>query len=257
MIFLWLTFIMAAGVNLVQAEFADPDMVGPWWAMNLVPVWVGCLIFAGIMASGISTLNTLAMTVGQAIGRDIYHKVINPNAKEQTVVIITRIGIMGAGIIAIIGALLKPALVAFVGLWAAGIFACTYLPAILLSLYDKKATSKGIITGMVVGICLYIPLSVVESSVTAIKFTTNYIFPGVIWSTIVATIVMIVASRMTKPTAEEGVSRQNYLRRMFPFGRVLGIELGEKITWKDYAIPVVNIVATLAFGAWLTMRFIS
>ncbi len=257
MIFLWMIFIMAAGVNLVKSDFVDPDFVGPWWAMNLVPVWVGCLIFAGIMASGISTLNTLAMTVGQGIGRDIFHRTLKPDAKDRSVVTVTRVTILLASAIAIIGALLKPALVAFVGLWAAAIFACTYLPGILLSLYDKKVTSTGVFWGIVAGMAFYIPLSVYESKTGAIDFTTTYIFPVVIWATIIATIVMLIVSRLTSPSKNEIATRANLMQKMFPFNRVLGIQLDRPISSVDYIVPVVCIIGTMIFGIYLTIRLIS
>jgi SSS family transporter len=217
--FMWLLMLMPAILHLAGANLKDADFAAPFWAKNMMPMFAGVLIFCGITQAGLSTLDSLAITAGTAIGRDIYQRCINPNAAERLVVNVTRLGIAAVLLVGLIVALTRTGLVMFVGIWAAGVFAATFLPAIIIGLYYKRATSHGLFWGMLIGLAVYLPLSYSEKMMGGVKFAKSFGLGAVIWASIACAIAILVISVLTSRGAEEEAAYEKTTKKMFPLGR--------------------------------------
>jgi sodium/pantothenate symporter len=217
---------------------------------------VGALLIAGVVAAAVSTVNTLCITVGEAVGRDIYQRFINRNASDQLVVRVTQGGIIVAVIVALIGGLWRPDFVIFILQWAAAIFLATYIPAFVMSLYWKGSTGTGIQWGMVVGGILYPTLTIIERQVGGeAGFVRAYGLHSVIYATAVAFIVMYVVSKVTKNSPEEERRSTAYRKICFPTGRLLAI--AGKPGSGDWLWINVIMVVTVVFIAWYIFSIIS
>lgn len=245
--FMWLLMLMPAILHLLGTKIPDPDFTGAWWAKNVIPMGAGILIFCGITVAGLSTLDSLAITVGTAIGRDIYQKVINPNASERVVVNVTRLGIAFMMLVGVIVALSRTGLVMFVGIWAAGVFAATFLPAIVIGLYHKRATSHGLFWGMLIGLAVYLPLTYIQKITGGAKFAKTYGLGAVIWAAIACAVAILVISVLTSRGAEEESAYDRTIKKMFPLGRYTVRSLQEPTSF-DRWFPWATAIGVSVFA---------
>lgn len=253
-IFIFLLFPAGAAVFLQQQAFDDPDLAGLHLLQNMVPLPVGMLMVAAILASALSTVDSLALVVGQAAARDIYQRYVNPEVPERRLLLFSRVAVGASVIIAMLGALTRPALVIWVAQFAAAIFLASYLPAILLSLYWKRATSAGIFWGMLIGTIVYPLLQLVEASMGAVQFASTFFVSAITGGFLAALAVMVVVSVMTRSSPEEAERVAAFRARAFPGGRILALR--GKVSPGDWnflwAVVAVNLIFLVAYFWLLT-----
>ncbi|MBN2076764.1 MAG: cation acetate symporter [Dehalococcoidales bacterium] len=123
----------------------------------------GLGIFAIISAIAFSTIlgtvSGLIVASSGAVANDLMHKFLKIDMSESKMVMAGRITAVGVGIIAIIlGILFKHMNVSFLVGWAFSIAASANLPAIIMVLFWKRTTSKGVIASISVGLVLALGL---------------------------------------------------------------------------------------------------
>jgi Na+/proline symporter len=173
----------------------NPDEATPTFLLNYVPTLVAALVFAGVAAAIMSTVNSFLNIGAAAITHDLPKALGKPTSdKEQ----LSR-GRMWTVVLSIAGALvaqLSGTLVAFLGIFGYGLFACTLVPALAIGLTWDGATKQGAIASITTGLALTLAL---ESA----AFLKLFALPAgvtVTGLTLVTTIlVFITVSAATKP----------------------------------------------------------
>jgi SSS family solute:Na+ symporter len=137
--------IKAAGSN---------DGIIPMFIKTFLPKWFGGVFLIVLMAAGISTLNALVHTMGTALGRDFLKQSLNLKTKT---VKLTRIA-MGIGLfISVLLTWLSSKLDVSMAIIAIGtslffgLCAATFLPTYIAALYLKKFPKKAALASMVSG----------------------------------------------------------------------------------------------------------
>jgi SSS family transporter len=254
-LFLFFLFPAGAGVFLVQQQFDDPDLAGLVLLRDLVPVPIGMLMVGAILAAALSTVDSLALVVGQAAARDLYQRYLNPQVPERTLLLLSRGAVATAVIVAMLGALTRPALVIWVAQFAAAIFLASYLPAILLSLYWKRTTSTGVFWGMLVGAIVYPILQIVEGNMGAVSFASTFFVSAILGGFLASLAVMIVVSLATRSSPEEAERVAAFRARAFPGGRILALR--GKVAPGDWiflwAVVAINIAFLIGYFWLLTI----
>ncbi len=118
---------------------------------KLAPLIIA-LVAAGGLAAALSTASGLLIVISSALSHDLYYRVVNPRASEGQRLLIARIGILLAVLIAGYFGQNPPGFIAQLVAFAFGLAASSFFPAILLGIFDKRTTREGAITGMVVGL---------------------------------------------------------------------------------------------------------
>ena len=165
--------------------------------------WVIALVAAGGLAAALSTAAGLLLVISSSIAHDIYARLINPQATEAKRLLVGRIMIFVAVIVAGIFGIYPPAFVAQVVAYAFGLAAASFFPIILLGIFDKRTNREGAIAGMSTGLIF-----------TLAYITANKYFGMPAWfeissegigtvGMIVNLIVTIVVSRLTPPPPQE------------------------------------------------------
>ncbi|MBI4506721.1 MAG: sodium:solute symporter family protein [Chloroflexi bacterium] len=253
-IFLWFFFAAASGVFLQQQRFDDPDFAGVYFLQNLLPVPIGMLMVGAMMAAALSTVDSLALMIGQGVARDIYQRYINPHVHEGQLLLISRIAVAASIVLAMFGALSRPALVIWVLQFAAAVFLATYFPAIILGLYWKRATGIGVLVGMIAGLIVYPTLQLFEAQMGAVKFATTYIVSANLGGFLAGLLVMIVVSLLTKSSPDEAARIAGFRRRCFPEGKILALH--DKVTPGDWqflwGVVAVNVIFLVVYFYLLT-----
>ncbi|WP_027193175.1 sodium:solute symporter family protein [Megalodesulfovibrio gigas] len=116
-----------------------------------LPPWVVALVAAGGLAAALSTASGLLLVIASSISHDLYYRIINRKATERQRLLLGRIMIGVAVIIAGLFGIYPPGFVAQVVALAFGLASSSFFPVLLLGIFWKKANKPGAISGMIAG----------------------------------------------------------------------------------------------------------
>jgi len=124
---------------VLSSEFFGPAMYG--------------LLVGGIFAAILSTADSQLLVVASTIVRDIYEKILRKNTQieEKVKLKLSRIVVVMTGIFALLLAYAADDLIFWLVLFAWGGLGAAFGNAVIFSLYWKKTTKMGIVSGMVTG----------------------------------------------------------------------------------------------------------
>jgi cation/acetate symporter len=114
--------------------------------------WVVALVAAGGLAAALSTAAGLLLVISSSVAHDLYARLINPGASERRRLLVGRIMIFFAVLVAGFFGIFPPAFVAQVVAYAFGLAAASFFPVILLGIFDRRTNREGAISGMAVGL---------------------------------------------------------------------------------------------------------
>jgi cation/acetate symporter len=114
--------------------------------------WVIGLVAAGGLAAALSTASGLLLAMSSAVSHDIYYRIINRNASESNRLMVGRIMILFAIVLAGYFGINPPGFVGQVVAMAFGLAAASNFPAILLGIFDKRTNAAGATSGLLVGL---------------------------------------------------------------------------------------------------------
>ncbi|WBL22570.1 sodium:solute symporter family protein [Zunongwangia sp. HRR-M8] len=119
-----------------------------------LPNWVIGLVAAGGLAAALSTAAGLLLVISTSVSHDLVKKQLKPNISDKGELMIARISILVAIIVAGFFGIYPPGFVAAVVALAFGLAAASFFPAIVLGIFDKRMNRQGAVTGMIAGISL-------------------------------------------------------------------------------------------------------
>ena len=131
--------------------------------------FLASIFIAGIVAAGMSTIDGILVTTTGAVTRDIYQKLINKKATDESVMKLSKVVTILIGIIVICFGVFQPG----------SIFEINLFGVISLLLFTLNPTIK------------------------AFAFGFHALFP----TTIISSIVMVVVSKFTKTPPQETIER--------------------------------------------------
>lgn len=197
------TLIEWAGVNGIASiqNIEKADQIIPMILQRGMNPFLASIFIAGIVAAGMSTIDGILVTTTGAVTRDIYQKIINKNATDEAVMGLSKVVTVIIGIVVICFGVFQPGSIFEINLFAFSGMAIFVVP-ILFGIYWKKATAKGAIASVIVGI-ISLLLFTLNPSVKALAMGFHALFP----TTIIASIVMIVVSKFTETPPQETIDR--------------------------------------------------
>jgi Na+/proline symporter len=155
---LMLTLLLYVGVGLAVkalvvrgelAPLARPDDATPVFLLRFTPILLAALVFSGVAAAIMSTVNSFVNIGAAAITHDL------PVALGRSVANELRWGRISTVLISVAAALLAQlpgTLVALLGIFGWGLFASTLVPALAIGLNWEGATREGAIGSIAVGL---------------------------------------------------------------------------------------------------------
>ena len=178
-----------ADVKLIDSEAVFIQM-----GQILFHPFIAGILLSAVLAAIMSTVSSQLIVTSSALVEDIYKAIVKSDADQKTYIFLGRIAVLVIAIIAGIFAWEKSDtilnLVAFA--WAG--FGAAFGPTVLLSLYWRKFTSQGALSGMIIG--------AITVFVWGNSFLSEYLYeivPGFILNLIVAVLV----SKMTYKSIPE------------------------------------------------------
>ncbi|MBN1324446.1 MAG: sodium:solute symporter family protein [Methanotrichaceae archaeon] len=217
-------FVQQDGVIAIAAAAGNADSIIPLYINAAMPEWFVYIFMLTLLAAGMSTLSSQIHTQGTAIGRDIYENLKKEaNSRDRATLLVTRVGVIIAIIIAVtLGYLLPESIIArgtaiFFGLCASA-FLSTYAAAV----FWKRATRQGAIASLITGTfaSIFWLVFVHKSEATALGISKMIIGRDLLitqmpWPVVdpivvafpLAFVVMVVVSLATKPPEEDEVEK--------------------------------------------------
>ncbi len=110
------------------------------------------LVAAGGLAAALSTASGLLIVISSAIAHDVYGHLLRPEASDRQRLLVGRITIGFAVLVAGYFGIHPPGFVAEVVAFAFGLAAASFFPVIILGIFWKRATKEGAILGMLTGL---------------------------------------------------------------------------------------------------------
>ena len=183
-------------------------------------VFVIGLVAAGAMAAALSTAGGLLIAISSAFAHDIYYRILKPTATDKQRLNVGRITIVVATLLAGLVALNPPGAITQIVAWAFALATGTFFPALVLGVWWKRSNSKGLISGLLVG------LGVTLVYIFAAKYG-GFTILGIIdtgagvFGAIAAFATNIIVSLATKPPSQEIQDA------------VINLRYPEQMTYKD------------------------
>jgi cation/acetate symporter len=117
-----------------------------------LPYVISGLVAAGGLAAALSTADGLLLTIANALGHDLYYKMIDPNASTVSRVTVSKILLLMVALLASYVAAQKPADILFLVSAAFSFAAASFFPALSLGIFWKRATGISAVLGMLAGL---------------------------------------------------------------------------------------------------------
>lgn len=133
-------------INLANPNIDPVETVLIWAATHLVPTFLGALLVAGIVAAALSSASTFLSLVGFSVSRDLI-----PD-RQITSLGFTRLAMGGVSVIVLLFSIVIPPNVFWITLFIGTVFASSWGPVGLLSIWNKSITARGARWGMLSGL---------------------------------------------------------------------------------------------------------
>lgn len=117
-----------------------------------LPGWVVGLIAAGGLAAALSTAAGLLLAISSAVSHDLIKGWFKPDISEQGELLVARISMAVAIVVATWLGINPPGFAAQVVALAFGIAAASIFPALMLGIFSKRVNSAGAVAGMLAGL---------------------------------------------------------------------------------------------------------
>ncbi len=114
--------------------------------------WIIALVAAGGLAAALSTASGLLLVISSSVAHDLYFRVINPQAGEGQRLVVGRVVIGLAVVVAGLLGIFPPGYVSQVVAFAFGLAAASFFPAIVLGIFSKRVGTVPAVAGMIAGI---------------------------------------------------------------------------------------------------------
>lgn len=136
---------------------ATPDDATPQFLLRYVPELVSALVFAGVAAAIMSTVNSFLNIGAAAITHDI-PKALGRRLDPTRTLRRARLWTVALAVAGALTAQLSGTLVAFLGIFGYGLFASTLVPALAIGLTWERGTKQAAIASIVMGLVLTLAL---------------------------------------------------------------------------------------------------
>lgn len=192
-----LVYGLGGVINLGKPDIEIPESATIWASLTMMPDILGALMLAGIMAAILSSASTFLSLVGFSASNDIG---IHRTGDEIKTLRFSRLMMLAIGSIALVAALIFPPNIFWLTTFIATVFASSWGPVGLMSIWSKTITESAAFWGMLSGLVFNVVPKFFEF-IGMVDFP-SYLDPVII-GTAASLLVTIVVSRHTSVTEEE------------------------------------------------------
>jgi sodium/pantothenate symporter len=191
-------YFLGGIVNLVKTDITPSETVLVWAARNLVPEFLGALVLAGIMAAALSSASTFLSLVGFSASNDVVKREKAPDLRSIRVIMMT------VGVVVLLASLYFPPNIFWLMLFVGTIYASSWGPVGLMSIWSKSITEAAAYWGMISGFVF----NVIPAGLEYFGYITwpSYLHPAII-GTVISLITIRIISKRGTVTGQETAYR--------------------------------------------------
>lgn len=166
------------------------------------PLFAGFAL-AAILAAIMSTISSQLIVTSSALVEDLYKVVMNKQATDRRLVFLGRMAVLIVAIVATALAFKQDNTILNLVAYAWAGFGASFGPIILLSLFWRKITNWGALSGMIVGAVTVIVWKNADLGKVLFGQSLYEIIPGFIFNLIVAIVVSLITYRKNERIEKE------------------------------------------------------
>jgi len=191
-------YVLGGLVNLVKTDITPSETVLVWAAKNLVPEFLGALVLAGIMAAALSSASTFLSLVGFSASNDVVKREKALDLRSIRVIM------MMVGVVVLLASLYFPPNIFWLMLFVGTIYASSWGPVGLMSIWSKHITEAAAYWGMLSGFVF----NVIPAGLEYVGYITwpSYLHPAII-GTVISLITIGIISRKGTVSEQEAAYR--------------------------------------------------
>ncbi len=178
-------------------KLAHPDYSYIASVEHIMPPLLWALFGVVILAAVMSTTDRLLLTIGSCVGWDLYKSLINPNASDKKIKLISRVSVAIFAVVTVLLAINPPVLLAWLISMGIGIMLACFVTPLLFGLYWKRATREGGIWSMFTGLVSAVAFGAIHKFVTPLPMHFSF------YAFIISIVTMIVVSLCTQKVDKE------------------------------------------------------
>lgn len=190
-----------AYVANTKMTLSDPETIFIIFSEFLFHPLISGFLLAAILAAIMSTISSQLLVTSSSLTEDFYRTFVKRDASQHELVMVGRLSVLAVAMVAIVLAYDRDSSILKLvsNAWAG--FGSAFGPLVVLSLYWKRMTFAGALSGIISGaatVLFWIFVPVFENGDT-LSSVVYEIVPGVI----ISTVTIVLVSKLTKqPSAE-------------------------------------------------------
>lgn len=185
----------------INPNLETSDYCTIFTATNLLPSWVGGIIFCGVFAAIQSSIAGMCLAGASALAKDFVIDCFKPNADAKTQSRINSLFVLLIAVVATLIALKPTDLTQYMINFAIGAIASAWYFPVIVGFYWKKCTADGMFASTIGGFFTYIICYFLSSVIPATKAWWKASLGGVnsfVPAVIVSLLLLIFVSKMTQ-----------------------------------------------------------
>jgi sodium/pantothenate symporter len=195
-----LVFLAAAAMRQIQPGIEPTDRVMIVAFLEHVPEFLGGVGLAALMAAIMSTASTLFVLTGFGLSRDLYENLRREGISERHRLIVSRLAQVSVGVVVAVIAIMQPAAIYWISIYAGAIFGVGWLPTVVAGLQWRRMNAKAALSSMLIGVTSFVGITELER---AGLFSLPLFFDPLMISFAISVITLVVAALLTKPNEHE------------------------------------------------------
>ena len=189
------------------ASAAEPGLEKARWghvilvaAMEHLPWLLAAAILSAAVAIIVSTADSFLLVSSNSIVRDVYHRFVNPQASQRSLVGVSRLVVVLLGLIAFVASVASSEFLS-VALWAYTIYGASITPVLIATFFWPRATGAGAAAGITAGVVVTITWETLGrfGHLPAAVSSFDAVLPAII----VSTLLLVIVSLLTPPPRRE------------------------------------------------------
>ncbi|MBI2956266.1 MAG: sodium:solute symporter family protein [Acidobacteria bacterium] len=180
-----------------------PREIIPVSARLGLPAVLGALLLGGVFAKVIATGNNYLFSPASNLIHDVYHRFLHPGAGERQILLMSRLIVIGLGIVAVVLAAHTESILRM-ALYAYTVYGAGVTPVVLAAFFWKRANARGALASILVGTAISIAWNLVAVGTSQHPFVlftqqVDAVIPALAFSLL----ALVGVSLATPPPAEE------------------------------------------------------
>jgi sodium/pantothenate symporter len=229
--------LCGAAINLGNPGIEPAESAILWAAQHLMPTSAGVLLVAGIMAAALSSATTFLSLVGFSASNDILTRA---RTDDRARLRVSRLSMVALGLVALALAAALPTRIVWITYFAATVFASSWGPVAVMSVWSRRITADGAFWGMIVGLVgNVVPKALALAGVIRLPVWADPIIIGAV----LGTVTIVLVSRLG--TVTEAERRYREWLHQVPADELDADELRRTQLWPSLLIAGGIVLATL------------